>query len=107
MVAGTLMFLDDTIAAIATPIGERGLAVIRISGAEAFNVAYKVFVPGGHSSKRVSEAPTHTPQYGHIIHKERPIAEVLAAVMHAPRTFTREHVEKFTCHRAVLTSKMV
>jgi tRNA modification GTPase len=39
--------LDDTIAAIATPLGEGGLAVIRISGAQALCVADKVFFPRG------------------------------------------------------------
>ena len=63
---GTLM-LDDTIAAIATPLGEGALAVIRLSGEDAFSVADKVFVPHGKSSSKIAEAPTHTLQYGHIV----------------------------------------
>ena len=101
------MLLDDTIAAIATPLGEGGLAVIRISGQDAFGVADRVFVPGGKSSLKVSAAPTHTLQYGHVIQNGRAIDEVLAAVMRAPRTFTREHVVEFTCHGGILTTKMV
>ena len=97
---------DDTIAAIATPLGEGGLAVIRVSGGEALAVADRVFVPAGKSSTKVSAAATHTIQYGHIVHGGRTIDEVLAAVMRAPRTFTREDVVEITCHGGVLTSKM-
>ena len=101
------MLLDDTIAAIATPLGEGGLAVIRISGEDAFGIADKVFIPGGKSSLKPSVAPSHTLQYGHVVQNGRTIDEVLAAVMHAPHTFTREHVVEFTCHGGILTTKMV
>ena len=52
--------LDDTIAAIATPLGEGGLAVIRISGTRALAIADLSFVPIGKSSIKPSAAPTHT-----------------------------------------------
>ena len=99
--------LDDTIAAIATPLGEGGLAVIRISGTRAFEIADRVFVPAGRSSHNTSAAPTHTIQYGHIVHGGRTVDEVLVAVMRAPRTFTRENVVEITCHGGVLTAKLV
>jgi tRNA modification GTPase len=101
------MLLDDTIAAIATPLGEGALAVVRLSGKHAFAIADNVFVPGGKRYSRISSAPTHTIQYGHIAQNGRTIDEVLAAVMRAPRTFTREDVVEFTCHGGVLTAKMV
>ena len=101
------MLPDDTIAAIATPLGEGGLAVIRISGGNAFDVADKVFVPSGKSSFKPSVAPTHTLQFGHVVQNGRTLDEVLAAVMRAPRTFTREHVVEFTCHGGILMTKMV
>ena len=53
------MFPDDTIAAIATPIGEGGLAVVRISGANALAVADQCFQPAGKSSFKPSAAPTY------------------------------------------------
>jgi tRNA modification GTPase len=99
--------LDDTIAAIATPLGEGALAVIRLSGNEAFAIADKVFVPQGKSSRKTSDAPTHTLQYGHIVSNGRTVDEVLVAVMRAPRTFTREHAVEITCHGGILTAKMV
>jgi tRNA modification GTPase len=101
------MLLDDTIAAIATPLGEGALAVIRLSGKSAFAIADNVFVPGGKAYSKISSAPTHTIQYGHIAKDGDTIDEVLAAVMRAPRTFTREDVVEFTCHGGVLTAKMV
>ena len=101
------MMLDDTIAAIATPLGEGALAVIRLSGKDAFNVADKVFVPRGKSSLKVSDAPTHTIQYGHILLGGKVIDEVLVAVMRAPRTFTREDCVEITCHGGVLAAKSV
>lgn len=99
--------LEDTIAAIATPLGEGALAVIRVSGANAFVVTDKIFVPQGKSSLKTSEARTHTLQYGHIVSNERVVDEVLVAVMRAPRTFTREDVTEITCHGGVLAAKMV
>lgn len=99
--------LDDTIAAIATPLGEGALAVIRLSGKDALRIGDAMFVPRGKSSLRIAEAPTHTLQYGHIVLNGTVVDEVLAAVMRAPRTFTREDVVEITCHGGVLTAKLV
>src|SRR5256884_9592175 len=92
------MFPEDTIAAIATPLGEGGLAVIRLSGPQALAVADKSFVPLGKSSLKPSQAPTHTIHYGHIARQGRTVDEVLLSVMRAPRTFTREDIGELTCH---------
>ncbi len=101
------MFPDDTIAAIATPLGEGGLAVIRISGAEALAVVDKVFQPSGKSSLKPSAAPTHTIHYGKIIHHGEIVDEVLLAVLRAPRTFTREDTVEISCHGGILPAKLV
>jgi tRNA modification GTPase len=98
---------DDTIAAIATPLGEGGLAVIRISGEHALKVADRCFAPVGTASRKPSEAATHTVHFGHVVHNGENIDEVLVAVMRAPRTFTREDVVEITCHGGILTAKMV
>ena len=99
--------LDDTIAAIATPLGEGGLAVIRISGPDALAVADACFEPKGKSSVRPSAAQSHTIQYGHVMRDGRRLDEVLLAVMHPPRTFTGEHVVEITCHGGMLSAKLV
>src|SRR5208337_2712831 len=89
---------DDTIAAIATPLGEGGLAVVRVSGAQALAVADKSFLPVGKSSVKPSAAPTHTIHFGKIIRAGKIIDEVLLAVLRAPRTFTREDTVEISCH---------
>lgn len=99
--------LDDTIAAIATPVGEAGLAVIRITGAQALAVADRCFTPAGAAPLKPSGAPTHTIHYGHIVRDGRSVDEVLLAVMRAPRTFTREDSVEITCHGGVLPAKLV
>jgi tRNA modification GTPase len=98
---------DDTIAAIATPLGEGGLAVIRISGPQAFAVADKCFTPVGKNSLKPSVAPTHTIHFGRVVHDGKTVDEALVAVMRAPRTFTREDVVEITCHGGILPAKMV
>ena len=99
--------LDDTIAAIATPLGEGGLAVIRLSGAQAFAIADKSFLPVGKSSLKPTAAPTHTIQFGKIVRDEKVIDEVLLAVLRAPRTFTREDTVEISCHGGLLPAKLV
>jgi tRNA modification GTPase len=99
--------LDDTIAAIATPLGEGGLAVIRISGPGALAVADKSFVALGKSGVQPSAAPTHTIHYGKIVRRGRDIDEVMLAVMRAPRTLTREDVVEITCHGGLLPARLV
>ena len=99
--------LDDTIAAIATPLGEGGLAVIRISGPKALAVADGCFAPAGSVSSKPSAAATHTIHFGHVVHKGQNIDEVLLAVMRPPHTFTREEVVEITCHGGILPAKMV
>lgn len=99
--------LDDTIAAIATPLGEGGLAVIRLSGSKAMEVADRCFVPVGKSSRKPSAAATHTLHYGRIERQGRVVDEVLVAVMRAPRTYTREDVVEISCHGGLLPAKLV
>jgi tRNA modification GTPase len=99
--------LEDTIAAIATPIGEGGLAVIRLSGAQALLVAERIFSPAGKTSVKISAAASHTIQFGRIHRDGKTIDEVLVAVMRAPRTFTREDVVEITCHGGILPAKAV
>lgn len=99
--------LNDTIAAIATPIGEGGIAVVRLSGAKALAVADASFLPAGKSAQTPSQASTHTIHFGKIVRQGRVVDEVLLAVMRAPRTFTREDVVEITCHGGILPAKLV
>ena len=101
------MSLDDTIAAIATPLGEGGLAVIRLSGSRALAIADRSFQPIGKSSLKPSAAPTHTIQFGKIMRDGQVIDEVLLAVLRSPRTFTREDTVEISCHGGLLPAKLV
>lgn len=98
---------SDTIAAVATPLGEGGLAVLRLSGAAAVAIAERVFVPAGRGAVRPSAAASHTLHYGHVVHEGERVDEVLLAVMRAPRTFTREDVVEISCHGGVFVARQV
>ncbi len=98
---------SGTIAAIATPLGEGGLAVIRISGPDAVGVAERIFVPAGRRTVRPGAAASHTVHYGHIVRDGRCIDEVLITVLRAPRTFTREDTVEISCHGGVLVTRLV
>ena len=79
----------DTIAAIATPLGESGIGVIRISGSKAYAVGDAVF-------KSSSEVPLanrrdRSIQHGMIVSDDgRPIDEVLLLIMKGPHSYTAE-----------------
>ena len=99
--------LDDTIAAIATPLGEGGLGVIRLSGKEALVMAGRVFSPIGKSSQAPTDAPSHTIHYGEILRRGKRVDEVMLAVMRAPRSLTREDVVEISCHGGLLPARLV
>ncbi len=101
------MLHDDAIVALSTPLGEAGLAVVRLSGINALAVADRVFTPVGKSSLRPTLAPSHTIHYGFIVRNGTRIDEVLLSVLRAPRTFTREDMVEVSCHGGVLPAKLV
>lgn len=87
--------MNDTIAAISTPAGVGGIAVIRISGKDAVAICNKIFYP----ADKLINAPSHTVHYGYIINEKGEKAdEVLATVMRAPKTFTCEDVVEIGVH---------
>lgn len=89
--------MDDTIAAIITPIGAASVGIIRISGPQAVVIADKVF----HSSRglEIQESPTHRVIYGKITDEEETMVdEALALVMRGPKSFTGEDVIELHCH---------
>ncbi len=87
--------MNRTIAAIATPPGVGGIAVIRISGDDSVKICDSIFKGG----KRLSDAESHTIHYGFITDSSgAKIDEVLVSVMRAPKTFTREDVVEISTH---------
>ena len=101
------MLIDDTIAAIATPLGEGGLAVLRVSGPKALAVADACFRPVGRHAAQPSQAQSHTLHFGHIVAGEKILDEVMLSVMRAPRTFTKEDVIEIACHGGLLPAKLI
>ena len=98
---------DDTIAAISTPLGEGGLAVVRVSGTAALAMVDRCFMPAGQTSAKPSQAATHTLHLGQIRSRGQLVDEVLVGVMRAPRTYTREDVVEISCHGGLLPAKLV
>jgi len=96
---------DDTIAAIATPYGESGIGIVRISGPEAALIAERVFLP----KSGPKTLQSHHIRYGEICDPEggRVIDEVLLTFMAAPRTYTREDVVEINCHGGFLVLQRV
>ena len=91
-----LELLTDTICAIATPIGEAGVGIVRLSGPEALNAARRVF---RHKDPDLL-LRSHTLHHGWIVDpfSGELIDEVLVSYMAAPRTYTREDVVEINCH---------
>lgn len=82
----------ETIAAVATPPGEGGIAIIRICGDEALAVGDRVF------SKKISSLPSHTVHHGFVLDGKERIDEALVLVMRAPCTYTGEETVEIQCH---------
>ena len=95
----------ETIAAIATGMGNAGIGIVRISGDDAFTVADAVF--RGKNKKKLSEYKSHTAHYGHIYDGEELVDEALVLVMKAPHTYTRENVVEIDCHGGAYVTRRV
>ncbi len=97
----------DTIAAISTPMGEGAIAIVRLSGPQAFEIADVLFK--GVSGKKVKEVPTHTIHYGNIIDPGtgQVAEEVMVSVMKGPKTFTKEDVVEINCHGGLVSVNRV
>jgi tRNA modification GTPase len=98
------MYVEDTIAAIATPVGSGGIGIIRISGSAASNIAKQVFVKQGNGG-----FDSHRFYYGRIVDPADGslIDEGMAVLMRAPRSYTREDVLELHCHGGYLVVQRV
>lgn len=102
------MTSTDTIAAIATAMGNSGIGIVRISGDEAFLVADQVFkFCGKQSGKRVSDVESHTIHYGYVYDGNEIIDEVLLMAMRGPKSFTAEDTVEIDCHGGMLVTRRV
>lgn len=85
-----------TIVALATAPGTSALAIIRLSGDKAINLADRVFrsVHG----KALHQQKSHTIHLGHIVQNQRTLDEVLLSIFRAPHSYTGEDVVEISCH---------
>ncbi len=97
--------LEDTIAAIATPPGESGIAVLRLSGPEAVNIAGKVFES---RSGQVSGFHSHTIHYGMLRNAEgKKIDQVYLSLFRAPKSYTGQDVVEISSHGGLVISRAI
>lgn len=91
---------QDTIAAIATPLGSGAIGIIRISGKKAWPIVERIFFPAGQWQSGDNLPPSHQFVYGYIKEPElgHIIDEVLIVLMRAPRSYTREDVVEIQSH---------
>lgn len=100
------MISTDTIAAIATAMGNSGIGIVRISGDEAIEVADRVFKLKGGKDKLANQK-SHTIHYGFVCDGDEVIDEVLVMLMKGPRTFTAEDTVEIDCHGGMLVTRRV
>ena len=102
--------LGDTIAAVSTPRGKGGVALLRVSGPDAVSVVSRVFRPK--NGKPLADAAPRTAVYGEILAPEPSgvwlsVDDGLATVFYAPSSFTGEDTVELCCHGGVLLTETV
>ena len=97
---------ERTIAAIATPLGEGGISVIRISGDDAINVADKCFF--AFSGNKLSNLAGYQAAYGKVTNqKGNIIDDAVALVFRAPKSYTGENVVEISVHGGTVVARQV
>ena len=94
--------MEDTIVAIATPLGTGAISIIKISGSEAIEIVSKVF-----KGKSLTKQKSHTIHYGFIMDEKEKIDEVLVSLFLAPKTYTKEDIVEINCHGGIATTNRI
>lgn len=99
--------ITDTIAAISTPYGKGGVALLRISGERAVEIAGRVFLPA--SGKELGDMDANDMVYGRIMDATdgTQVDDGMAVVFRAPHSFTGEDTVEITCHGGILVTQTV
>lgn len=97
----------DTICGIATPIGEGGISIIRVSGENSLQVVDKIFK--GKNPASITNMKSYSMRYGHICELEtgNEIDEVIISYMKGPKSFTAEDVIEINCHGGIIATNRV
>lgn len=99
--------LDDTIAAISTPLGQGGIGIVRMSGPDALRIALRLFRPS--RGKADAPWPAFRLRHGFILDPATGtrVDEVLAAYMPAPRTYTRQDIVEINGHGGIVALRRI
>ena len=100
------MLVNDTIAAIATGMGNAGVGIIRISGKNAVEVASKVFRPAN-EEKKIESMKSYTAAFGQVYDGDKELDEGILLLMRAPHTYTCEDVCELQCHGGMVVLRNV
>jgi len=96
----------DTIAAIATSIGESGISIIRVSGDKSIDIVNSIFI--GKNNRKLHDFKSYTMRYGHIIDKNgSKLDEVIISYMKGPKSFTAEDTIEINCHGGVVGTNRI
>lgn len=96
---------QETIVALASPSGAGAIAVIRLSGNEAFTIAEQVFKSV--SRKSISKQKTHTIHLGHIVEESKVYDQVLLSIFKNPHSYTGEDVVEISCHGSTYIQQQI
>jgi tRNA modification GTPase len=94
--------INDTIVALATAQGISAIAVIRLSGEDAFAITQNAF-----QGKELAAQQTHTVHFGNFRDGDRIIDEVLITLFKAPNSFTKENSVEISCHGSPVIVKEI
>ena len=94
------MFMD-TIAAIATPLQEGAISIIRVSGDDAIEIVNKI------CSRDLTKVNSHQVVYGYIKEDDTYVDEVLISIYKGPKSFTMEDIVEINCHGGIYITKKI
>ncbi len=100
------MLINETIAAIATPMSSAGIGIIRISGDDALSIIDRMY-ESKNKNKLLSKVKSHTIHYGYIKNNNEIIDEVLVSVMKGPNSYTGEDIVEINCHGGIFVMQQV
>src|SRR5215210_8286156 len=93
----------ETIAAVSTPFGEGAIALLRMSGPRALEIADQIF----RGRQKPSEAPPRLQHLGKLVDGEQVIDNVVLSVFRAPASYTGDDVVEISCHGGILVTRCI
>jgi len=98
-----MLHLNETVVAVSTPIGESGIAVIRMTGSQAVDVADRIF----EGKKRLVDLKSHQAHHGQIMESGEPIDDVVVTIFKKPKSYTGEDLVEISCHGGIYICRKI